>query len=780
MKILVKYFFLLISFSVLYGNQIKFDKVYGTEVWSHKQTITGTVSSSNFTSALIYVNEHSSHLNIGANLVFSANVILSSGMNEIYVVIDSSGTKYYSDTIRVNLGYKILPDIEANASGEGYSALLKTVILENPKELPLSFVWIEDENNPAPILPRIEGSEAVINFNSNMPFGEYYFNLFTITSEGDTTKSRTMITLNENGVKPFDIKKDHAKWIDEAVVYQTSVWAFVQDGKFGNITKKIPELADLGITTLYLQPIFQTPDSDQGYEVTDYYKINPQYGNEYNLRALIQTAKSHGLRVILDFIPNHASTKTFFGQHAIKYGSKSHYYNYYQLVKDNSPYSGEQHITSNGFVYYFDWSRMPNLNYENEEVQNYILGAAKHWVQNFDVDGFRFDAVWGITARSPEFTKKLRLVLKRIKPEILLLAEDKAAQAQVFDERFDAAYDWAASYQWVSQWSWQTVYSPYKTVFMEAPEQRSKKLRSALTNNGDGYAPNAKILRFLENNDTPRFISNHQIDRTKMAAGLLFTLNGIPMMFNGQEVGNTTHPYDMWLIYSDGRTIKSYDKNGLFDHYKNLMSIRKNYHALSSDNFEEISVDPGASVFGFRRWHNSENIFVVMNMSVSEMNVKLNMPIEKLSVDTSKIYYLTNLMNGEVKSGKPSEFQELNLVLNKYSTNIYLFTDTVAVVVGIDEEDNDYSVPTDFVLHQNYPNPFNPTTTINYDISNPGLVTLKIYDVLGCEVASLVNEHKSIGKHSSEFNASHLASGIYLYRIEQNGNSLSKKMLLIK
>jgi hypothetical protein len=90
-----------------------------------------------------------------------------------------------------------------------------------------------------------------------------------------------------------------------------------------------------------------------------------------------------------------------------------------------------------------------------------------------------------------------------------------------------------------------------------------------------------------------------------------------------------------------------------------------------------------------------------------------------------------------------------------------------------EEIPNEYSII-------NYPNPFNPTTVINYQLPVNGMVTLKIYDVLGKEIATLVNENKSAGYYNVEFNASGLPSGIYIYRLNANNFTESKKMLLMK
>ncbi|MBX2976728.1 MAG: T9SS type A sorting domain-containing protein [Ignavibacteriaceae bacterium] len=88
--------------------------------------------------------------------------------------------------------------------------------------------------------------------------------------------------------------------------------------------------------------------------------------------------------------------------------------------------------------------------------------------------------------------------------------------------------------------------------------------------------------------------------------------------------------------------------------------------------------------------------------------------------------------------------------------------------------------PTEYALYQNYPNPFNPTTTITYQIPKEGLVTLKIYDILGKEVTTLINEEKQAGKYSIEFNASKISSGVYLYELRSNEYKSTKKLMLMK
>jgi hypothetical protein len=100
------------------------------------------------------------------------------------------------------------------------------------------------------------------------------------------------------------------------------------------------------------------------------------------------------------------------------------------------------------------------------------------------------------------------------------------------------------------------------------------------------------------------------------------------------------------------------------------------------------------------------------------------------------------------------------------------------VTTGIYDR-NDF-VPSSFTLYQNYPNPFNPSTTISFDLPSNGFVSLKIYDLLGREITTLINQELSSGKHRINFDGKTLTSGVYLYTLQFNGNIQSRKMILIK
>jgi hypothetical protein len=123
--------------------------------------------------------------------------------------------------------------------------------------------------------------------------------------------------------------------------------------------------------------------------------------------------------------------------------------------------------------------------------------------------------------------------------------------------------------------------------------------------------------------------------------------------------------------------------------------------------------------------------------------------------------------------------EEGDMIIGEYNGNFTYYKNLFAPITNI-EDGNILTAPTEFVLYQNYPNPFNPSTRIQYAISSTQFVKLEVYDVLGREIASLVNEEKPAGTYEVDFNAVNLASGVYIYTLKVNGVSYSKSMILLR
>lgn len=413
------------------------------------------------------------------------------------------------------------------------------------------------------------------------------------------------------------------EWMKQAIIYGIKPSGFTENGKYDDITAKLDDLKDLGINTIWLQPVFKTGRGGQGYDITDYFSLRDDCGTKEQLKNLVDSAHKLKIRVLFDFVPNHTSLDHPYAKDIIQKGKASRYYDYYQHENDGAPYSSYYHKDEHGFVYYF-WKNLVNLNYNNDSVKKMITDACIYWIKELDIDGYRFDAVWAVNARSPQFFTSLSTTLKSIKPDVLMLAEDKGSDPNVFKLGFDAAYDWTADTSWVSHWPWQYEHREREnhTIFNHPDTgKRYSLIRTAIF---DRNKHPDKILRFMENNDLPRFVHTHTPEQTKMAAAILFALPGIPLVYNGQETGVTAHPYSKRPIFTSGSSIRSQDSLGLFDYYKTLINKRLQSPALTTANMEEIRLTDTGAVIAFHRWLGNEHMVVVFNPYPSARNAVIN------------------------------------------------------------------------------------------------------------------------------------------------------------
>lgn len=779
MKFLINSIILFVTLSSTFAGGIILHKKDAI-VWGQEQVINGSIEGDFGPSGILFFNEEEIPFQI-INNEFSVDIKLYEKENTIFVGIDSSGTVVYSDTLNLTLGYDLLPDVRLTPQVSGNQVTINASVVENPKDLPLNFYWYADESNPTAVTITGQDSTATVSIPSNAPLGEYYFRLLVTTNENDSALFGTFVTADSNSITPFNIKTDYAAWIDSAIIYEITPYIFTLREHFAQITKKLPDIRKMGINTIWIQPVMRNANGGQGYDITNYFKLRSDLGTEAELIELIKTAKSLGMRVLFDLVQNHSSIDHPYAQDAKAYGEDSHYYNFYLREDDGAPYSQHYNTRSDGLMYYF-WKDLVIYNYDNPEVDKWMIEAAKYWIKKYNIDGYRYDAIWGVNARDPEFAKEMRLALKSMKPEILMLAEDKASWPETFDKRFDVGFDWFAEESWVSHWVFQTFYSESSnpTIFNSSNQNnRANQLRNALTNNGNGFPENTKILRFIGNNDIYHFITHHGEARTKMAATLIFALNGVPLVYNGQEIGAQGHPYETEFIFLPGPSIPEQDGYGLYRLYQRLAEIRTNSPALYSENFAEVGVNPNDFTYAFRRWQENENVIVLINMGDRNVGASISLPVEEMNLDSSKTYYLTDLINGEYFQSHYTGLENITIPIEEYTTRILSLADTVALVVSVEDNKNE-AVPNEFSISQNYPNPFNPATKIIYSLPEAGEVKLRIYDAIGREVSLLVDKFENSGRHTIEFNGRNLSSGVYFYRIEYQNNFVTRKMILIK
>ena len=132
-------------------------------------------------------------------------------------------------------------------------------------------------------------------------------------------------------------------------------------------------------------PIYTGP-TVHGYEITNYYGFEEDYGTEAEFKQMMNELKNANIKVILDFVVNHTSIQHPFMQNVFQYREYSPYADFYI-------WSGEP--GNSNYDYLFDWATLPNLNHQNPDVRNYFLNVAEYWVRNYDIDGYRCDVAWG-------------------------------------------------------------------------------------------------------------------------------------------------------------------------------------------------------------------------------------------------------------------------------------------------------------------------------------------------------------------------------------------------
>jgi glycosidase len=170
--------------------------------------------------------------------------------------------------------------------------------------------------------------------------------------------------------------------------------------------------------------------------------------------------------------------------------------------------------------------------------------------------------------------------MKRINPDLLLIAEASAVDPYYFSNGFDVAYDWTKE---LGDWAWDSAF--------QFPQEAGVLLKTAITNGGKGYAKDALVMRFLNNNDTGvRFVHKYSPELTRVAAALQFTLPGTPAMFGGDEIGANYEPY------SNLTPIPWKDTYGLRPLYKRLIELKHTVPALSSTKLEVLDVDTNSAL----------------------------------------------------------------------------------------------------------------------------------------------------------------------------------------
>lgn len=369
-------------------------------------------------------------------------------------------------------------------------------------------------------------------------------------------------------------------WVRDGVVYEIFPRAFSPEGNFNGITAQLDRLRDLGVTILWLMPIHQIgQEKKKGtigspYAVQDYYSINPGYGTNQDLRRLINEAHKRNLKVIIDIVANHTSWDSV-------------------MMKTPDFYKRD---AQGKIIWPYDWTDVAWLNYDNVKLRDYMVEMLKYWIREFDLDGFRCDVAGEVPV---DFWERARAEIEKIKRDVVLIAE--ASKRDLLVKAFDLDYAWPL-HATLSEVL--TGRSPASAIRRVWEEERAK------------FPRGATHLLFSDNHDESRAIARFGERGALAASALAFTLDGVPLLYNGMEAGDTTESGAPALFERLPIFWGNVERRRQFPlFYRQIISLRRDHPALRRGETEWLRNSDEQRVVSFLRRDGNEELLVTINLS---------------------------------------------------------------------------------------------------------------------------------------------------------------------
>jgi len=390
------------------------------------------------------------------------------------------------------------------------------------------------------------------------------------------------------------------KWWKEAVVYQIYPKSFQDSngdgfGDIRGIISRLSYLKELGINVIWICPIYQSPMDDGGYDISDYYQIDPLFGSNAEFDELIDQAEKRGIKILLDLVVNHTSNEHDWFEKALKDPS-SKYRQYYHFMKGNNgqppnnwrsyfggsawePVSGEEDM----FYLHAFSKKQPDLNWENGELREEIYKMINYWLDK-GIGGFRIDAILNIKKTmvrgrlEPDGEDGLVYIghwimnQPGIHPVLKELTECTfephnsftVAEAAVPNERLEEYIGPYGYFSMVFDFSYTDIDVNETGDWFKPSGWTWADMREKIFINQEITQEKGWGALYLENHDQPRsvnkYIPEHQIsDYSKtMLATLFMMLRGTPFIYQGQELGMTNIEMESMEAYDDIATHDQY------------------------------------------------------------------------------------------------------------------------------------------------------------------------------------------------------------------------------
>ncbi|MGZ3765413.1 MAG: alpha-amylase family glycosyl hydrolase [Mucilaginibacter sp.] len=379
----------------------------------------------------------------------------------------------------------------------------------------------------------------------------------------------------------------HPAWIMQGNVYEVNVRQYTKEGTFNAFAKHLERLQQMGVQTLWFMPINPISKVDRKgslgsyYAVSNYTAINPEFGNLKDFKNLVNQAHKMGMKVIIDWVPNHTGADNVWIKKHPDF-----------FIKDKT---GKPAVA-------FDWGDTRQLDYKNVVMQDSMINAMKFWLTNANIDGFRCDVAWNVPGA---FWKKCFAQLRTGRNLFMLAEGDKT---YLHPSGFDTTYPWDMFHMMVD------VAKGARPAFaLDSVRVKYEKI----------YPKNALELYFTSNHDENSWNKSDYatFPGPSHAPFAVFTqtmAHSVPLIYSGQE-----EPVLRSIKFFDKDPMKfgSYDREKF---YKILLNLRKHDPALASDaSFRKVDAGDKKAVYAYVREKAGKKVLVVLNLSPTEQTITI-------------------------------------------------------------------------------------------------------------------------------------------------------------
>lgn len=495
-------------------------------------------------------------------------------------------------------------------------------------------------------------------------------------------------------------------WISDGPIYETTIH-YYPNKTFSDLIQSIPTLKELGINTIYLMPIWES----KGYTIINYYNISDTYGSEEDLHDLVNTTHDNGMKILFDLVISYTPTNSSI------FNQSGNIYNHSDWIlhdddgnilddPNNTLYDNGTIRDSEGnligyqypdgeiilrhYPHYWGWA----INTTHPAVIKYFVEVAKHYVQNYSIDGWRVDAPQN--NYNPEIVpgdRSATELLRAVKDNITAVKNDAILYIEWMGPTCEYDYNCESLFDNMSEISYNYPFGGWLKPVPPLPENPTCEntifeYRNAFLNNiVNTTANSSELVEFLttqkiNNRTRSNFIENHDSYRVQCAFPnqhksllvLISTISGVPMIHCGQEIGAWKPNKVNW--YSPNEELR--------DFYKKVFKIRKENDALKYGDIYNVWVDvDGNNTYAYLRSYNDNHVVTVINFYDYSVSSTLNLTVGDMEIDPNALYTLYDRLNDEYFIVKGMELSDYEVNLPAYGARILVLKSGVNLVYNV-------------------------------------------------------------------------------------------------